>query len=80
MRSVLDDMNIMRICCRIAFITKTETAEDMMAFGAKNTVIDDIGSTLNRYVENRRRVACDTGAISTIHDEETTSMDQGDDE
>jgi len=63
LRAVLDDLGVVRVCCRTAFIAFAPVHEDTKRFSARDLVLDDLGTRYCQFVAHQRVVDCGTGAI-----------------
>ena len=63
MREALDKCQLVRICCRVAFIADANIMEDLKQFGAANIDVDDVGTRIEQVVMHSRRISCETGHV-----------------
>lgn len=76
-RAVLDAEGIVRMCCRIAFITHANPTHDYLPYSNDDVVLDEIGTTLQRRVRHERSVACTipTDGVGVTQVTETRAAD-----
>lgn len=57
--AIMDDLGVRRMCCRRMFLGYVDLNDNMVRFGAVDTVLDGGGTVLKREVRQTRRAACD---------------------
>ena len=60
---VLTECGLTNMCCRIAYTTDPLLYENTKAYGAVDTLVDDVGTRMFQEVKSVRTVSCTTGAV-----------------
>lgn len=54
----LDRTGLTKICCRRMLLTHVDVINDTIDYGNEDTVMDECGTTLRRFVDSTRDVEC----------------------
>ena len=68
-RKALDEVGLVRTCCRARMLAHVPMEDDLARFPASDVSLDEVATTLSRTVRHSRVVSCDTRHSCVVSDD-----------